>query len=306
MGDYIRKIPHYNDYEKKKDLLEFPHLKKIDPDYQRKPKKVVNNDVQYILKKRENMNDILHHRPDLDTRTQGDVFKERKNELKRQLNEKYIDYEKKNPFFIERIVHKDEETKTMKNVLNNVYVPFEMDKTRICENVNTKTMLLDERKKKFLKELGYDTKANEPKEFILDPSQDYKSAVKSKNTALTLKDYGFGWISTDHEFFYPHIQAKGKGGWATDIVKANIIKNKMEGNEKCNIENIEDFYQKKANEEKPKVYLMQDRLKYVDFFRIRCSMHNYHEEKPYFGLRSSGFQFFEDIKKKAKIKNKIK
>lgn len=306
MGEYIRKVPHYNDYEQKKDLLEFPHLKKIDPNYERRPKKIPNNDVQYVIKKRENMNDILHHRPDLDTRTQGDLFKERKNELKKQLNENYIDYEKKNPFFIERVVHKTEETKTMKNALNNVYVPFEMDKTRIREDVNTKTMLLDERKKIFLKELGYDATENKAIEFLLDPTQDYKSAVRTKNEVLTFKNYGLGWIPKDHKFSYPHIQAKGKGGWATEIVRANILKDQMDGIEKCNIENIEEFYQKKAFEEKSKVYLMQDRLKYVDFFRNRCSLHNYNEEKPYFGLRSSGFQCFEDMKKKSKIKKKPK
>lgn len=57
MGEYIRKIPFYNDYEKKKDLLKFSCLKEDNEDELQRnlKKKNMNDDVHFISKLQNGM-----------------------------------------------------------------------------------------------------------------------------------------------------------------------------------------------------------------------------------------------------------
>ncbi|EWC87848.1 hypothetical protein PFNF54_03447 [Plasmodium falciparum NF54] len=63
-------------------------------------------------------------------------------------------YEKRFPFLIDSVVKNPEQTRDMKDVLNNKYVDDNTIKYRISQNVVTKTMLLEERKKNYKDELS--------------------------------------------------------------------------------------------------------------------------------------------------------
>ncbi|WBY57175.1 hypothetical protein Py17XNL_000900115 [Plasmodium yoelii yoelii] len=240
MGEYTKKIPIFNDYETKKDLLKFMCLKENDDN--KKNLKKNNDDVKFIIKKRETMNDILNHRPDLNTRTQKDILSERKAILKENNLENYYQHEKQFPFFVNKIVTKPEVTKNIRAVLNN---PYELDQTtkiRISEDIKTKTTLLERRKNIFIKELSGNN-MNDDEEYIektwfLDPEKNYLDAVKNKNKLLTLKNYGFGQETSDYIFSYPDIKAKGRGGYASEIIKLNTRQKTNEKKKKWTVENI--------------------------------------------------------------------
>ncbi|KEG02343.1 hypothetical protein YYE_03082 [Plasmodium vinckei vinckei] len=151
MGEYTKKVPIFNDYETKKDLLKFLWLKENDDNDKNSKKN--NDDVKFIIKKRETMKDILNHRPDLNTRTQRDILSERKAILKENNLENYYEYEKEFPFFVDQVVIKPEVTRNIKEVLNNPYEQDETTKIRLSEDIKTKTTLLEMRKKMFIKEL---------------------------------------------------------------------------------------------------------------------------------------------------------
>ncbi|CRH00286.1 conserved Plasmodium protein, unknown function [Plasmodium relictum] len=297
MGEYIRKIPFFNDYEKKEDFLKFPHLKENDNDEKRNlNKNIINHDAHYI-KKRENMKDILTYIPYLNNRTQRDILSERKNKLKEDISESYYSYEKKYPFFIDTYVKKIEETKCMRDVLNNIYEPDETRKSRISEDIKTKAMLFETRKKLLLDELRSSYKEDDNimsnhKEVYLDPAKNYMDIVKDKNKILTLKNYGLGLTPSNFVFSYPHIQAKGRGGFATEIMKSIMLKNKNEKiNKKINIKDINDLYKDKNDEKREeKVFLMKSRFKYLNHTKNSYFVDNYLKEKPYIILRYKGFQ----------------
>ncbi|SOV16003.1 conserved Plasmodium protein, unknown function [Plasmodium gaboni] len=135
MGEYVRKIPYYNNYEEKKDLLKFTFLNDKKDDEKIEINK--NEDVQFI-----------------NTRTQGDVLTERKNKLKEDMSTNFNSYEKRFPFLIDTVVKIPEQTRDIKDVLNNKYVDDNTIKYRISQNVVTKTMLLQERKKNYKNELS--------------------------------------------------------------------------------------------------------------------------------------------------------
>ncbi|SBO19870.1 conserved Plasmodium protein, unknown function [Plasmodium knowlesi strain H] len=229
MGDYKRKIPVYNDYEKKKDLLKYSFLKDGEEEQRVVQKKHATEEVQFIIKKRENMRDILIHRRDLSNRTQGDVLTERKNKLKEDNSEGYYAHEKKFPFLIDTTVKKPDITRCMRDVLNNIYEQDDVEKIRLSDDIKTKEVLLERRKELFLQELSGGEFVNVHAELFLDPQKDYIDAVKNKNKMLTLKNYGLGQSPSDFVFSYPHVKAKGRGGYATEMVKSNILKNKNEG-----------------------------------------------------------------------------
>ncbi|KMZ92970.1 hypothetical protein PVMG_04682 [Plasmodium vivax Mauritania I] len=274
MGDYIRKIPVYNDYEKKKDLLKYAFLKDGEEDQRDVQKKHMTEDVQFVIKKRENMRDILTHRLDLSNRTQGDVLTERKNKLKEDNSERYYAHETKFPFLIDTTVKKPDKTRSMRDVLNNIYEQDDAEKIRLSDDIKTKAVLLERRKELFLQELSGGELVDVHAELFLDPQKDYIDAVKNKNKMLTLKNYGLGQGPSDFVFSYPHIKAKGRGGYATEMVKSNILKNKNEGVTKrvsvatkmsaffscvssdltLNVHNVE-------------VFLMKNRLRYINHTR---------------------------------------
>ncbi|CRG96465.1 conserved Plasmodium protein, unknown function [Plasmodium gallinaceum] len=293
MGEYIRKIPFFNDYEKKKDLLKFPHLKESDNDGKKNLNNNINQDVYYI-KKRENMKDILTYLPNLNNRTQRDIFNERKNKLKEDISESYYSYEEKFPFLINTCVKKIEETRNMGDVLNNKYEPDETRKTRIYEGIKTKTMLLEARKKLYMDELKSINREakNYMYNIIKKNNKNNMDIIKDKNKILTLKNYGLGLAPSNFVFSYPHIQAKGRGGFATDIMKSIILKNKNEKiNKKINVNDINDLYKDKNNKEREeKVFLMINRFKYINYTRKSYSVDNYLKEKPHIILRYKGFQ----------------
>ncbi|EWC75722.1 hypothetical protein C923_03615 [Plasmodium falciparum UGT5.1] len=233
MGEYVRKIPYYNNYEEKKDLLKFTFLHDKKDDEKREINK--NDEVQFIIKKRENMKDILTHLPHMNTRTQGDILNERKNKLKEDMSTNFNTYEKRFPFLIDSVVKNPEQTRDMKDVLNNKYVDDNTIKYRISQNVVTKTMLLEERKKNYKDELKYIIMNN-----IYVHTCDI---VKNKNKLLTLKNYGLGQGPSNFVFSYPDIKAKGRGGYASEIVKSNILKNKNEYSKnkiQLNIQNLQE------------------------------------------------------------------
>ncbi|CXI40535.1 conserved Plasmodium protein, unknown function [Plasmodium berghei] len=296
MEEYTKKIPIFNDYETKKDLLKFMCLKENDDDNNNNNLKKNNDDVKFIIKKRETMNDILNHRPDLNTRTQKDILFERKAILKENNLENYYEYEKQFPFFVNKIVTKPEVTKNIRAVLNNPYELDETTKIRISDDIKTKTTLLERRKNIFIKELGGNNMKNDEeyiqKTWFLDPEKNYLDAVKNKNKFLTLKNYGFGQESSDYIFSYPDIKAKGRGGYASEIVKLNIKQKANEKKKKWAVENIRDFLTNKNPEiREPKgVFLMQNRLKYINMTRDNHKLDNYLKTKPKIVLRYKGFQ----------------
>ncbi|ETW42205.1 hypothetical protein PFNF135_03703 [Plasmodium falciparum NF135/5.C10] len=260
MGEYVRKIPYYNNYEEKKDLLKFTFLHDKKDDEKREINK--NDEVQFIIKKRENMKDILTHLPHMNTRTQGDILNERKNKLKEDMSTNFNTYEKRFPFLIDSVVKNPEQTRDMKDVLNNKYVDDNTIKYRISQNVVTKTMLLEERKKNYKDELrGHNIEDNEKtinyEDIYLDPEKNYTDIVKNKNKLLTLKNYGLGQGPSNFVFSYPDIKAKGRGGYASEIVKSNILKNKNEYSKnkiQLNIQNLQDkdIY---SNREEKSIYM---------------------------------------------------
>ncbi|SCN12930.1 conserved Plasmodium protein, unknown function, partial [Plasmodium malariae] len=236
MGEYIRKIPFYNDYEKKKDLLKFSCLKEDNEDELQRnlKKKNMNDDVHFIIKKRENMRDILTHHLHTDNRTQRDILTERKNKLKEDISQNYNAYEKKFPFLIDTTVTKPQETKSIRDVLNDIYEQDDVHKTRLSEDIKTKAMLLERRKKLFIAELsGKDAEGTQLRKGIHPHAANYvMEVVKNKNKLLTLKNYGLGQSPSDFVFSYPDIKARGRGGYATEIMKSNILKNKNEKTQK--------------------------------------------------------------------------
>ncbi|SCP04740.1 conserved Plasmodium protein, unknown function, partial [Plasmodium ovale] len=241
MGEYTRKIPFYNDYEKKKDLLKFTCLRENDKDDTNKnsKKKNQNNDVQFRIKKRENMRDILTHRPDLNSRTQRDVLSERKTKLKEDISDGFYAYEKKYPFLIDTIVVKPKETKCIRDALNNTYEPDNTSKFRISKDIKTKAMLLERRKEMFANELNDSEMMNFHQGLFLDPEKNYTDVVKNKNKLLTLKNYGFWHPQSSFVFSYPDIRARGLGGFATEMMKSRILENKNENIKKwVNTENV--------------------------------------------------------------------
>ncbi|VTZ67957.1 conserved Plasmodium protein, unknown function [Plasmodium chabaudi chabaudi] len=293
MGEYTKKVPIFNDYETKKDLLKFLWLK----DDNDKNSKKNNDDVKFIIKKRETMKDILNHRPDLNTRTQKDILFERKAILKENNLENYYEHEKQFPFFVDQVVIKPEVTKNIRAALNNPYELDETTKIRLSEDIKTKTTLLERRKKLFIKELRgnnvMDDEEYMQKTWFLDPEKNYLDAVKNKNKLLTLKNYGFGQEYSDYIFSYPDIKAKGRGGYASEIIKLNV---KQKANEKKQnwktLENIRDFLiNKSPGIREPKgVFLMQNRLKYINTTRDSHKLDQYLKTKPKIILRYKGFQ----------------
>ncbi|CAA9988436.1 conserved Plasmodium protein, unknown function [Plasmodium knowlesi strain H] len=307
MGDYKRKIPVYNDYEKKKDLLKYSFLKDGEEEQRVVQKKHATEEVQFIIKKRENMRDILIHRRDLSNRTQGDVLTERKNKLKEDNSEGYYAHEKKFPFLIDTTVKKPDITRCMRDVLNNIYEQDDVEKIRLSDDIKTKEVLLERRKELFLQELSGGEFVNVHAELFLDPQKDYIDAVKNKNKMLTLKNYGLGQSPSDFVFSYPHVKAKGRGGYATEMVKSNILKNKNEGiTKRLNVYNVEDLYTGKNHEMREqagshsgdittksssyKFFLMKNRLKYINHTRNSHFVENYLKERPRIVLRYKGFQ----------------
>ncbi|ETW30270.1 hypothetical protein PFFCH_02286 [Plasmodium falciparum FCH/4] len=77
-----------------------------------------------------------------------------KNKLKEDMSTNFNTYEKRFPFLIDSVVKNPEQTRDMKDVLNNKYVDDNTIKYRISQNVVTKTMLLEERKKNYKDELS--------------------------------------------------------------------------------------------------------------------------------------------------------
>ncbi|SBS96580.1 conserved Plasmodium protein, unknown function [Plasmodium malariae] len=243
MGEYIRKIPFYNDYEKKKDLLKFSCLKEDNED-----------ELQRNLKKK-NMNDDVHF---INNRTQRDILTERKvleiffctyaqtlekthlnpmqsqqstalhhfvciNKLKEDISQNYNAYEKKFPFLIDTTVTKPQETKSIRDVLNDIYEQDDVHKTRLSEDIKTKAMLLERRKKLFIAELssylydnqkcGKDAEGTQLRKGIHPHAANYvMEVVKNKNKLLTLKNYGLGQSPSDFVFSYPDIKANSKMG----------------------------------------------------------------------------------------------
>ncbi|GAW81177.1 hypothetical protein, conserved [Plasmodium gonderi] len=283
MGDYIRKIPIYNDYEKKKDLLKYTFLKDGENEKRDIKEKGMNDDFQFIVKKRENMKDILTHAPDLNKRTQGDVLTERKNKLMEDMSEKYYAHEKKFPFLIDTTVKKMDVTRSMRDVLNNVYGQDDTEKIRISDDIKTKVTLLEKRKKIFLDELSNGELENVHEELFLDPAKNYIDAVKNKNKMLTLKNYGFGQSPSDFIFSYPDIKAKGKGGYATEIMKMNILKNRNDGITKR-------VRTKQVCKGTHHIFLMKNRLRYINHTKNSYSFDSYLNERPRIILRYKGFQ----------------
>ncbi|SOV78262.1 conserved Plasmodium protein, unknown function [Plasmodium sp. gorilla clade G3] len=295
MGEYVRKIPYYNNYEEKKDLLKFTFLNDKKDDEKREINK--NDEVQFIIKKRENMKDILTHLPHMNTRTQGDVLSERKNKLKEDMSTNFNTYEKRFPFLIDTFVKNPEQTRDMKDVLNNNYVDDNAIKYRISQNVVTKTMLLEERKKNYKDELrGHNIEDNEKMinygDIYLDPEKNYTDIVKNKNKLLTLKNYGLGQGPSNFVFSYPDIKAKGRGGYASEIVKSNVLKNKNEYSKnqiQLNIHNVQDKDIIYSNREE-KIFLMKNRFKYINYTKNSYFVDNYLKERPIIILRYKGFQ----------------
>ncbi|EDL45801.1 hypothetical protein PVIIG_06397 [Plasmodium vivax India VII] len=263
MGDYIRKIPVYNDYEKKKDLLKYAFLKDGEEDQRDVQKKHMTEDVQFVSKSHKGQEE------------QKDSFlKSLKNKLKEDNSERYYAHEKKFPFLIDTTVKKPDKTRSMRDVLNNIYEQDDAEKIRLSDDIKTKAVLLERRKELFLQELSGGELVDVHAELFLDPQKDYIDAVKNKNKMLTLKNYGLGQGPSDFVFSYPHIKAKGRGGYATEMVKSNILKNKNEGVTKrvsvatkmsaffscvssdltLNVHNVE-------------VFLMKNRLRYINHTR---------------------------------------
>ncbi|VWU50384.1 conserved protein, unknown function [Hepatocystis sp. ex Piliocolobus tephrosceles] len=300
MEEYTRKVPYFNDFEKKKDLLKFTAIKDYENDVDRRDmnKKKNTEDVQFIMKKRWNMKDILTHRLDINNRTQKDVLSERKTKLKIDITENYNAYEKINPFFIDKIVTKPVVTKNIKEVLNNNYEDDDL-KIRLSESINTKSDLYEKRKEMFLMELKEGHKMEDDNELIrihqgvpLDPAKDYTEAVKNKNKQMTFKNYGFWHPPSNHVFSYPDIKAKGRGGYASEMIKAQIIKNKHENiKNKMNVENILDIYKNKNHDiSSNKVFLMKNRFRFIGYTKNSYFVDNYLNEKSDIILRYKGFQ----------------
>ncbi|KAI4838527.1 hypothetical protein MKS88_003010 [Plasmodium brasilianum] len=234
MGEYIRKIPFYNDYEKKKDLLKFSCLKEDNEDELQRnlKKKNMNDDVHFIKKTHLNpmqsqQSTALHHFVCI-------------NKLKEDISQNYNAYEKKFPFLIDTTVTKPQETKSIRDVLNDIYEQDDVHKTRLSEDIKTKAMLLERRKKLFIAEWQgcrrYPVKEGDSSpcselcdnemmnihEVLLDPEKNYvyeqkciclyKEVVKNKNKLLTLKNYGLGQSPSDFVFSYPDIKANSKMG----------------------------------------------------------------------------------------------
>ncbi|EUD67261.1 hypothetical protein C922_02411 [Plasmodium inui San Antonio 1] len=286
MGDYIRKIPVYNDYEKKKDLLKYSFLKDGEEEQRDVQKKQTTEEVQFIsnyhkgeeeeqqqkdvFRKGVKIGDRITHillllHSVFSNRTQGDVLTERKNKVKEENSERYYAYEKKFPFLIDTSVKKPDKTRSIQDVLNNVYEQDDAEKIRLSDDIKTKVMLLERRKELFLQELGGGEPVDVHAELFLDPQKDYTDAVKNKNKMLTLKNYGLGQSPSDFVFSYPQIKAKGRGGYATEMVKSNILKNKNEGiTKRLNVYNVEDLYTGKNHEMREQaVFLMKNRLRYI-------------------------------------------
>ncbi|GAB66686.1 hypothetical protein PCYB_094700 [Plasmodium cynomolgi strain B] len=185
MGDYKRKIPIYNDYEKKKDLLKYSFLKDGEGEEEQRDlqKKHPTEEVQFIskyhkgqeeqkdvfreVKKRENMRDILTHRRDLSSSI---------NKLKEDNSERYYAHEKKFPFLIDTTVKKPDITRSMQDVLNNVYEQDNAEKIQLSEDIKTKAVLLERRKELFLQELSGGELVDVHAELFLDPQKDYTYA----------------------------------------------------------------------------------------------------------------------------------
>lgn len=298
--EYIRKVPYFNDYNTKKDPLKYPPEKYNDEDvYEQTKIRDKKNNIEYIIKKRQDIKEIFNYDPDPNRRTQKDILGERKNQLKKELNNVYETYEKKNPFFVDTVVEKDPVTKTMKDVLTNKYVPYEEYRTRISDDVDTKSMLLEERKKQYLKELRQNKLEDDyqpvKKDVPLDAQYDFKDVVKNKNKSLTFKNFGFWYDPSDFVFSYPDIKAKSKGGWATDLVKAQIIDEKISPSEKkMNIKDIsvivEELQHKENIEKRRGIFLMKNRFQFIKYSKNHCSAENYYQEKPHIVLRHGGFQ----------------
>lgn len=294
MKEYIRKVPYFNDYDKQKDFLKHPPVKENDNSYEQTKLRDKRNNIDYIIKKRQDIKEIFNYAPDANTKTQVDLIGERKTQLKDELKKNYDIYEKRHPFFLDTVVKKGEETKSMKDVLIDKYVPSGFERSRISQEAVTKSQLLVERKKLFLNELRQNNaEAEYPRPAInvsLHKKYDYKDVVKLKNRDLTFKNYGFWFDPTEFVFSYPHIQAKGKGGWATEIVKANILNTRALNlsKEQMNIENTEE--DKKSREKKEEIFLMNNRFPFIEYSKKHCLAENYCEKKKFIVLRHSGFQ----------------
>ncbi|KEG02344.1 hypothetical protein YYE_03083 [Plasmodium vinckei vinckei] len=74
----------------------------------------------------------------------------------------------------------------------------------------------------------------------------FRDAVKNKNKLLTLKNYGFGQEYSEYIFSYPDIKAKGRGGYASEIIKLNIKQKSNEKKKNWTVENIRDFLTNKS------------------------------------------------------------
>eukprot|EP00366_Plasmodium_knowlesi_P001920 XP_002259417.1 hypothetical protein, conserved in Plasmodium species [Plasmodium knowlesi strain H] len=224
MGDYKRKIPVYNDYEKKKDLLKYSFLKDGEEEQRVVQKKHATEEVQFISKYHKGQEEQKNKK----TEEQKNIF-QIGNKLKEDNSEGYYAHEKKFPFLIDTTVKKPDITRCMRDVLNNIYEQDDVEKIRLSDDIKTKEVLLERRKELFLQELSGGEFVNVHAELFLDPQKDYIDAVKNKNKMLTLKNYGLGQSPSDFVFSYPHVKAKGRGGYATEMVKSNILKNKNEG-----------------------------------------------------------------------------
>ncbi|SBT36195.1 hypothetical protein POVWA2_028940 [Plasmodium ovale wallikeri] len=161
MGEYTRKIPFYNDYEKKKDLLKFTCLRENDKDDTNKnsKKKNQNNDVQFISTKNGGMTNLTNSYEN--------------TKLKEDISDGFNAYEKKYPFLIDTIVVKPEETKCIRDALNNTYEPDNTSKFRISKDIKTKAMLLERRKEMFANELNDSEMMNFHQGLFLDPEKNY-------------------------------------------------------------------------------------------------------------------------------------
>lgn len=295
MEEYVRKVPYFNDYDNKKDLLKQPPVKDDDDSYEQSKIRDKKNNIQYIIKKRQDIKEIFNYAPDPNTRTQKEILKERKIQLKDELNQNYDLYEKRHPFFMDTVVKRDEITKNMKDALTNKYAPYEVDRSRISNEVSTKTMLLTERRRQYLMELRQnnldDYCPSAIENVFLDEGYDYRNVVKNKNKDLTLKNYGFWHDPSDFIFSFPHIQAKGRGGWATEVVKAQIMQKRNDDiGKKMNIENIYELHQKENYDKGKRIFLMKNRFPFIKYSKSHCSVDNYYKEKPHMVIRHGGFQ----------------
>ncbi|KJP90303.1 hypothetical protein AK88_00151 [Plasmodium fragile] len=357
MGDYRRKIPIYNDYEKKKDLLKFSFLKDGEEEQRDVQKKHTTEEVQFISKYHKRARRV-EERLTKRCKKQGTrkypfcfFYTLFANKLKEDNSESYYAHEKKFPFLIDTTVKKPDITRSMQDVLNNIYEQDDAEKIRLSEDIKTKEVLLERRKKLFLQELGGGEMVDVHAELFLDPQKDYGDAVKNKNKMLTLKNYGLGQSPSDFVFSYPQVKAnhkqnegkknaytwaddvygpmhyisssaftwnatlfyfifcvvtqktEGRGGYASEMVKSHIRKNKYEGiTKRLNVHNVEDLYTGKNQEMREQagshggnittksIFLMKNRLRYINHTRNSHFVESYLKERPRIILRYKGFQ----------------